>query len=101
VVKEDSGVTVTALEVNNLMTYEVLFFDGWGMTPAYYLLDGVEGDTPEQALAANLEQITQQVRRCFDLRENGLSDEQIRETIYVLRENGLVSAKDVAGLRGR
>lgn len=27
------------------MVYKVLFFDGWGTDPAYYLLDSVEGDT--------------------------------------------------------
>ncbi|MBC7263717.1 MAG: hypothetical protein H5T64_05085 [Chloroflexi bacterium] len=81
------------------MIYEVLFFDGWGTMPAYYLLDGVEGDTPEQALSENLKRITQRVRRQFDLDEDEVSDEKIQGTIYVLRENGLVSVRDVAGLR--
>ena len=83
------------------MIYEVLFFDGWGTMPTYYLLDSVEGDTPEHALAATLERITQQIRRQFDLREDEVSDRKIQETIYVLRENGLVSVRDVAELRGR
>jgi hypothetical protein len=78
------------------MVYEVLFFDGWGAMPAYYLVESVEGDIPEDALAANLERITQQVRHQFDLRESEVSDKQVQETIYVLREDGLVSARDVA-----
>lgn len=80
------------------MIYEVLFFNGWGTIPAYYLLDSLEGDTPEHALAANLERIIQQVRRRFDLCEDEVSHEQIQEMIYVLRENGLISARSVAGL---
>lgn len=50
------------------MVYEVLFFDGWGPDPAYYLVDSVEGDTAEDALAANSQRIVQQVRRRFGLR---------------------------------
>ncbi len=79
------------------MLYEVLFYDG--DIPAYYLLDGVEGDTPEQALAANLERITQEVRDRFNLQKDDASDERIQETIYLLRENGLVSVRDVARSR--
>ena len=82
------------------MVYEVLFFDGWGTIPVYYLLDSVEGDTPEHALAANLKRITQQVRRQFGLPEGEVRDEQIQETIYVLRENGLVSMREVARVSG-
>ncbi len=76
------------------MLYEVLFYDGWGDMPAYYLLDGVEGDTPEQALAASLERITEEVRDRFNLQADDASDERIQETIYLLRENGLVSVRD-------
>jgi hypothetical protein len=83
------------------MIYEVLFFDGWGDIPAYYLIDSVEGDTPEQALATNLERITLQIRRRFNLSDRDVSNRKIRETIYVLRENGLVSARDVVGLSRR
>ena len=83
------------------MFYEVLFYDGWGDMPAYYLLDGAEGDTPEQALAANLERITQEVREKFNLPEDWVSDEKIQETIYVLRENGLVPARVVTANRTR
>ena len=78
------------------MVYEALFFDGWGTLPAYYIIDGVEGDTPEQALVANIDRITDQVRRLFHLPEQGVSKEQIQETIYVLRANGLVPGRNVA-----
>ena len=61
------------------MVYEVLFFNGWGTMPAYYLLDGVEGNTPEQALAANLERVIQQVREHFGFAEDEMSDARIQE----------------------
>jgi hypothetical protein len=80
------------------MVYEVLFFDRWGAIPAYYLIGSVEGNVPEQALSANLEQITQEIRRSFDLSEGEISDRQIQETIYVLRDNGLVSVRDAGSL---
>ena len=60
--------------MNHPLVYEVLFFDGWGAMPVYYLLDNVEGNTPEQALAASVERITQQIRRRFGLHEGEVSD---------------------------
>lgn len=83
------------------MNYEVLFYDGWSTIPAYYLVGSVEGDTPEQSLEANIEQVTRQVRELLSLNDSDVSDDQIQETIYVLRENGLVSLQDVGGLSGR
>lgn len=83
------------------MIYEVLFYDGWCDIPAYYLLDSVEGGTPEEALTTNIERITQQVRERLGLLASELSDRQIQDTIYVLRENGLVCARDVARPRER
>lgn len=83
------------------MNYEVLFYDGWSTVPAYYLVGSVEGDTPEQSLEANIEQVTRQVRELLSLDDSDVSDDQIQETIYVLRENGLVSLQDVEGLSGR
>ncbi len=79
------------------MIYEALYYDGWDMPPAYYLVGEVEGDTPEQALAANLERITQQIREQLNLSDE-VSDEDIQETIYVLRENGLLSVQDLERL---
>jgi outer membrane lipopolysaccharide assembly protein LptE/RlpB len=78
-----------------------LFYDGWSTVPAYYLVGSVQGDTPEQALEANIEQVTRQVRDLLSLNDSDVSDDQIQETIYVLRENALVSLQDVEGFRGR
>jgi hypothetical protein len=80
------------------MTYEVLFFDGNGATPAYHLVGSVEGETPEDALAANLEGIIQQVRRTLNLSSDDVSDRQILDSTYMLRGNGLVPGRHKAGL---
>lgn len=80
------------------MVYEVLFFDGWGSVPAYHLVHGVEGDTPEHALAANFQRIVQQVRCRFSLHVDEVPDSRIQETLYVLQENGLAPARDTLGL---
>ncbi len=80
------------------MVYEVLYFSGWGEVPTYYLVDSAEGDTPEQALAENLNQLTQKVRKEFGLSTSDVRDEIIQETLYVLRADGLVSVRDVKRL---
>ena len=76
------------------MTYEVLFYNGWMDPPAYYLITSASGDSPEQALQKNLAKITRQVRKTFDLDKNDAADRRLQETIYLLRENGLVSARN-------
>jgi len=81
--------------------YEVLFFDGWGGIPAYYLIDEVEGETPEQALMVNLDRITGQVRERLSLSENDMTDEKILQGIYVVRGRGLVSVSDAQRFASR
>lgn len=76
------------------MDYEVLFYNGWIDPPAYYLVASATGDTPEQALQKNLAEITRQVRRTFGLDRLDVSDARLQETIYLLRDNGLISARD-------
>ncbi|HIE53247.1 MAG TPA: hypothetical protein EYP85_15965 [Armatimonadetes bacterium] len=76
-------------------TYEVLFYDGWSFVPAYYLVGTVEGESPEQALTSSLEEMTQEVRRVLGLSAQDLSDEEIQETLYVLREGGLIPARNL------
>jgi hypothetical protein len=75
--------------------YEVLYYDGWGNIPAYYLIDSAKGETPEQALKENLASITSKIRKLFDLNGNEISNSKIHESIYVLKETGLVSVRDL------
>ncbi len=75
--------------------YEVLWFDGWGMHPAYYLLSGVEGESPEEALKEHLSEMIQEVRELFDLSPDEVSDEKIQETLYVLRSDALIPTRDL------
>jgi hypothetical protein len=77
------------------MIYEAVYYNGWTDPPAYYVLDAVEGDTPEQALADNLPVLTQQVRELFHLSDSICDDEWIQETIYVLSDHGLIGAEDL------
>jgi hypothetical protein len=76
------------------MEYEVLFYNGWVQPPAYYLVAAVEGDSPEQALVEHLDEITQEIRDLFLFDESWSTDGKLRETIYVLRENGLISIEE-------
>ncbi|MBI5714462.1 MAG: hypothetical protein HZC38_13725 [Chloroflexi bacterium] len=71
--------------------YEVLFYNGWVEPPAYYLVGDVEGETPEQALATNLDQMIDEVREKFALDES--ARRRIREYLYVVREGGMLSAR--------
>ncbi|HZS16307.1 MAG TPA: hypothetical protein VFA51_00070 [Candidatus Udaeobacter sp.] len=76
------------------MTYEALFYDGWADVPAYYLIDGIEGRTAENALANNLDRLIQRAREQLDLSSESVSDLRIRQSIYVLRRDGLVSPRE-------
>ena len=76
------------------MLYQAFYYDGWAIpTPAYWQIDVVEGDTLEQALEKNLPQLVESVRRMFGLSIEDISDEDLEESIYVLREGGMVSAR--------
>jgi hypothetical protein len=72
--------------------YEVLFYDGYQEPPAYWLIDGVEGETPEQALAANLVAVTAKARKALHLGPD-CEDEWIQKSLYVLRPGGLAAAR--------
>jgi len=72
--------------------YEVLFYNGWIEPPAYYLLDAVGGETPEQSLAKNLNRLIDVAREKFSLEETRSS--RIRESLYIVREGGMFSARE-------
>lgn len=76
------------------MTYEALFYDGWADVPAYYLIDGIEGRTAEDALANNLERLVQVARELLNLSPQVVSDIRIKQSMYVLRPNALVSPRE-------
>ena len=51
-----------------IQTYEAVYYDGWGMYPAYYLLEQpAEGATPEEALRQSLPRLIASVRQMFNL----------------------------------
>jgi len=74
------------------MLFEVLFYDGWGDMPAYFLVDVVEGETAEEALQNNLPQLIATVREMFGLDES-VTDEKICETLYLLHPEGLLPVR--------
>lgn len=74
--------------------YEVLFYNGWQDVPAYYLIGGVEGRTPKEALKRNLPRVIREVRDSFGLDED-IGDASICETLYALKSHALVPARDV------
>ena len=74
------------------MLFEVLFYDGWGDMPAYFLVDVVEGETAEEALQNNLPQLIATVREMFGLDES-VTDEEICETLYLLHPEGLLPVR--------
>ena len=59
------------------------------------MLNGVEGEPPEEALRLNLEYLTGEARNVLGLSPEDISDEEIQETIYVIRSDGLVSVHDL------
>jgi len=75
--------------------YEVLFYSGEEMPPAYYLIDGVEGEKAEDALRDHLEEIVKKIRQIFVL-EDDFPDRRIYDGLYIMREDGLFSARHFA-----
>jgi len=75
------------------MLFEVLFYVGDYDPPAYFLVGEAEGETPEEALRANLPQLITTVREMFDLEED-IPDWKIGETLNLLHPNGLVPARN-------
>jgi len=72
--------------------YEILFYNGWVEPPVYYLVGDMEGESPEEALATNLDQMVDEVREKFALDE--MERSRIRESLYIVRKGGLVSARE-------
>ena len=77
------------------MGYEVLFYDGWVQPPTYYLGGTVEGDSPDQPLIPHLGCVTQEIQDSFSYDEGWSSDAELRETVYVVCENGLISVQEI------
>lgn len=73
-------------------TYEILFFDGWGAVPAYYLVTFAEGANPIEALADSLPRAIAEIRHLFCL-DDEIADEEIQKSIYLLKDDGLVSQR--------
>lgn len=74
--------------------YEVLFYCGNRLFPAYYFIDGIEGETLENGLKNKLASITQRVREVFHLGDD-IPDWKICKTFSGLKEDGLISLKDI------
>jgi len=79
-------------------TYEAVYYNGWLESPAYVLIDVIDGDTPEQALEDHQQRLINAVREMLALEEE--PDRRILEALYIIRENGLLSARQVARLKG-
>ncbi len=74
-----------------LKLYEVLFYDGSQPQPAYYLIGGVKGRSPTEAMRRNLPALTELARAQLKLGAD-YPARKIHESLYVLRDGGLVSA---------
>lgn len=72
--------------------YEVLFYSGEEIPPSYYLIDGIEGETAEDALREQSGEVVKRIREIFGLGDE-FPDRKIYDRLYVLREDGLVSAR--------
>ncbi len=69
--------------------YEVLFYDGEASQPAYYLIDSVEGTSPEDAIQRNTPAMVETARSMLSLGTD-YPEHRIREALYVVRSKGLV-----------
>ena len=74
--------------------YEVVFYRGDALFPAYYLIDEIECENRQEELKNKLARIMQRVRRMFNIGDD-IPDFKIYEALYVLQEDGLISAKTI------
>jgi len=74
--------------------YEVLFYSGDQLIPAYYLFDQFEADDVKE-LGNRLAKIMRSVRTQFALGDE-VYDHQIRERLYIIAEDGITSVDKVA-----
>ena len=74
--------------------HEVVFYSGDQPFPAYYLIDEIEYENREEELKNKLAYIMQRVRKMFDIGDD-IPDLKIYEALYVLQEDGLISAKTI------
>lgn len=74
--------------------YEVLFYNGDGLIPAYYLIDSIDSETIEKDFKDKLAIITQRVREMFHLGDE-VPNRKIYESLFVLEEDGLISITSI------
>jgi len=72
--------------------YEILFYNGEQMPPCYYLIDGIHGNNLEDVLREKLGEVVERVREILFLGDD-FPERKICDGLYVLREDGLVSAR--------
>jgi hypothetical protein len=74
--------------------FEVVFYDGNGSYPAYYLIDRFECETLEEVLKDKLEDIIRRIREMFRI-ERDVPNWKIYKTLYVFKVDGLVQIVSV------
>ena len=69
--------------------YEIVFYDGDGWYPAYYIIDTIESETAKIKSDEKLIDITERVKEMFHL-GNDIPSSAIQENPFLLDEDGLV-----------
>jgi hypothetical protein len=73
-------------------SYEIVYYDGSADPPVYYLIGEVEGESPEQALRSNLQNLATEVRHLLFLELEYYPDKRIYRSLFAIRSDGLVPA---------
>lgn len=73
------------------MQYDILYYNGWRTPPVYYWLGTIRGKNPEDALLRNQDKIARRLKEEFGFEIGWMSEEKIKQEIYVVRPNGLCS----------
>ena len=75
--------------------YEIVYYDGSNVPPAYYLIGEAEGKSPKQVLQRNLKRLIGEARDLLDLSPEYFPDEDIQGSLCAIRSDGLVFAWNV------
>ncbi len=74
--------------------YEVVFYSGDQLPPAYYVIDQFESDSPGE-IKSKLAGVAWRVKNLFNIGVE-IADYQISEHLYIIQEDSITQINDIA-----
>lgn len=81
---------------SRMRAFEVLYYNGLESPPCYHVVGLAEGRFAKQALKQSLASLIESARQELSILDE-VTDEEIAQSIFLLKDDGLVSVSDLAG----